>query len=105
MATLTITDAEGTVFECEVGEPVTMPPDRLDRLDALPRGREAFVFTFTSSPCRTYCGGSGDGRGGNARDRRRQRRAGTRWRSLERFMDDQIDALDHGGRVWTETAP
>lgn len=104
MATLTITDATGAVFECEVGEPVITQLDRLDWTDALTCARSATVFTFASCSIRTFRAGSGDGRGGNARDRRRQRRAGTLWRSLGQVMDDDVDALEHGGRIWMESS-
>ena len=43
----------------------------------------AAAFTFT---CSAF--GSGDGRGGNARDRRRARRAGRTWRSLSEVVRD-----------------
>lgn len=44
------------------------------------------TFTCTITVHRT---GSGDGRGGNARDRRRARRAGRTWRSLGEVVRDQ----------------
>lgn len=47
------------------------------------------VFTFT---CRAF--GSGDGRGGNAHDRRKARRAGRLWRSLDEVVRDTGDAPD-----------
>lgn len=101
MATLTITDAFGTTFEFEVGEPVITRLDRMDTPDTLTYERSATIYTF--SLCR-YHAGSGDGRGGNARDRRRQRRAGMLWRSLGQVMDDDVDALERGGRIWMESS-
>lgn len=52
--------------------------------------------------CIPWRPGSGDGRGGNARDRRKARRAGRLWRSLDeviRGAEDAPDALDL--RKWT----
>lgn len=46
---------------------------------------DSATFTFTIT---TYRTGSGDGRGGNARDRRRARRAGRTWRSLSEVVRD-----------------
>lgn len=62
-----------------IGERVvdSLPPEL--QLSAPP----AAAFTFT---CSAF--GSGDGRGGNARDRRRARRAGRVWRSLSEVVRD-----------------
>lgn len=53
-------------------------------------------YTLTIAPYRT---GSGDGRGGNARDRRRARRAGRLWRPLENVIRDAGDAPDASRRA------
>lgn len=57
--------------------------------------------TFT---CHVF--GSGDGRGGNARDRRKARRAGRLWRSLPEMIRDAGDGPDASERaaaLMTET--
>ena len=67
---------------------------------------DSATFTFTIT---TYRTGSGDGRGGNARDRRRARRAGRTWRSLvdvvraqtERARKDLNESM--GRAVWHGT--
>ena len=56
------------------------------------------AFTFT---CHTF--GSGDGRGGNARDRRKARRAGRLWRSLPDVVRDSGDASERAASLLAET--
>jgi len=62
-----------------------------------------YVLTFSVAHVGT---GSGDGRGGNAHDRRKARRAGRLWRSLGdvvRDADDAPDALERAASLVNET--
>lgn len=90
----TILNGDFTIYRNgeEVGRMSSHNARQVDSLSPLILSEPNYTFTTT-----IYRTGSGDGRGGNARDRRKARRAGRLWRSLGdvvRGADDAPDAAE-----------